>query len=342
MKKRLFLTLAIISVVVLSLVGCTGDDNGGAAVTPLTTLQSKVAALENKIATIEGQLINMPATVPNLTVIQTDLGVLKSDVATLKAQVAGLQQPSGNWASVQSVNALSDSVSSISGSVASVSALVDNLDVENDGLAEDIIANFALIGQISADFVALEARLEGIAAAVATLVTGLSGLEAGLADLEVIVANIEVPPAQDVTLPYVTIEKFRSGSLELKVHGAGNFVAIITLYGTNLAIDGAGVTDAEIEKELLFGREIAEGYPIEGYHIVPDSVETEEAYSHTHLVDLSGIEVFTPIYYLGDTGTMLVIFVVPDWGDWEDGDLFEIDFGAMLVDYAIVGAGFTR
>jgi len=334
LKKTLFLTLAVVLVTVLALAGCgKADDGGAAAVSPLTTLQNDVATLKAKVVVIEGQLINVPVTVPNLTALQTDLGNVKVEVATLKGQISTLQQPSGSWASVQSVNNLSDTVNTLSSTVNSFDARLDAFEIENPDTS-GIQVNAAAIEQILLEIVGIEEEIAG-------LNTLISGFASDLADLEDEVANIELPNLQNGS-PYISIEKFRSGSLELAAHGVGDYVAIITLYGTDLMIGEADILDAEIEKELLFGQEIKEGYPYDGFALNPDSVITSIENTHTHTVDLGGIEVFVPFYYLDDVGTTLIIFVVPEWGDWSDGELFEIDFGTMIVDYATVEVGYSR
>jgi len=164
-------------------------------------------------------------TVTPIAQLQTDVTTLKSDVAGLGVAVASISVPSNLSSTLSglqtSSNSLTTSVTTLQSSVSTLQAQVTIL---NNKVAE-------LEGGGDIDLTALSAEIDALSIQLDDMYAALLYFS----DANIVNRLLELE-AEESVYPMVEISKFISGSgyLEFTTNTTGDYVVVLTLYGTAL------------------------------------------------------------------------------------------------------------
>lgn len=305
--------ISILTIFLITSCSCSKNEDELSIESQVATLQTKVSTLENWKKAMDNKL----AGIDDISDIQSSLNSITSSFQLLQNQV----------------NALDDIDLSGLATTTEVEAIIADLNILTDE-----------ISQVTDDINALSNNCTAANGQLSEIEAKLSGINADLNAIYARITLLEQSSNENTDQPYAVIDRLRSSGLEMTVCGDGYFAAVVTLYGQNLTTGTVSIEGGDIDKEYLYGQGIKEEWLYEGYNILPIEIETDPGGTdnHIHTIDLSELQVFYPTFTLSGKGTMLVLMVVPESGDWTGSTIVEIEFNGLSVNYSTVIIGAAR
>lgn len=263
-KKKMaigILGLFIAVAIIISMTSCTTTDEP----TPTTLSPAEqVAILNTQVTDIQSSIANLQGDINNLqspTALNSRVDSLENSASSLESRLSSLQE-------IGSTN--SNDIDSLEASYSYLVTDIDNLGSEIRAQSDQILAISTEVNQIQVEISTLQAEIEALPTVsnydteiadinqqIATLQSSLNTINSRLsiAETKIVAIQADIDQIADALTTFdikssnwdamvnewnnihrVVISRFLSGSsyLEITTKTAGNYVAVLTLYGIDL------------------------------------------------------------------------------------------------------------
>lgn len=140
--RKLLVTIAVMSVMVLTMTGCIGGSEPTATTNPLADLQNAIVDLDTNLTNLTTKVNKLETSIPtadiasvknDLNSLKNDLGSVKSDISSIKANITALQNNPAGVSQAQMNAAVTAAVSTLQAKIDVLTAEIAKLKAGDGG-----------------------------------------------------------------------------------------------------------------------------------------------------------------------------------------------------------------